>query len=136
MRKYSQVIAEFRATTPKSKDTLEIERLDMPQVHPKDYAELLTYLTSLGIKMEKGEIKAKKLSATQSDFNLGKILSIMGILKKIDKANPLIVSSDNYIVDGHHRWLAARNGGQNISIIKADVKIRVLLRAIKNTVTM
>ena len=81
--------------------------------------------------MEKGEIKAKKLSATQSDFNLGKILSIMGILKKIDKANPLIVSSDNYIVDGHHRWLAARNGGQNISIIKADVKIRVLLRAIK-----
>jgi len=131
MRKYSQVLLELRTTTPKPKDTLGISRVDMPQVRSADYDELIEYLKNLGIKMERKEVKAKRLRATQSDFNKDKIVKAMGRIKTIGQAKPLLVSSDNYIVDGHHRWLAARNGGASIPIMQSDVKIKILLRAIK-----
>lgn len=59
-------------------------------------------------------IPAASLKATQNELNGGKI---SGMVQSIVSANfnknaakalydPLVVSEDNYIVDGHHRWAA------------------------------
>ena len=40
---------------------------------------------------------------------------------------PLLASSDSYIVDGHHRWLAALNSGHKVSILRANADGNKLL---------
>lgn len=55
---------------------------------------------------------------TQSEFNNDKVQSIIKN-KSFDK--PILVSSDDYIVDGHHRWKAACDSDINISVKKIDM---------------
>ena len=40
---------------------------------------------------------------------------------------PLLASSDDYIIDGHHRWLAALNSGDPVRILRANVDGNELL---------
>ena len=49
----------------------------------------------------------------------------------LSAAKPIIVSSDNYVIDGHHRWLAAVNVGGDIDIMQANVRVGDLLSAIR-----
>ena len=73
-------------------------------------------------------VKATKLKATQSDFNVDKIVDKISSIKTLGKAKPLIVSSDSYIIDGHHRWLAAKNVGGSIDVMQSNVKVKELLK--------
>lgn len=61
-----------------------------------------------GVSVEDTSEKAAMLRATQNELNGAKVAGIVGAMRggvKIEGA-PLFVSSDNYIVDGHHRWAA------------------------------
>ena len=108
--------------------TLGISRDKMPQVKSKDYDELIKHLNKNGVRVTKKSVKASTLKATQKDFNVDKIVGAISKIKTIGTAKPLIVSSDNYIIDGHHRWLAAKNVGDSISIMQSNVKVKELLK--------
>lgn len=128
MKKFKSYIAEFKVERPDPKDTLGIKRDRMPQVRSKDYDELIVHLKKNGVSVQKKSVKATKLKATQSDFNVDKIIDKISNIKTLGKAKPLIVSSDNYIIDGHHRWLAAKNVGGSIDVMQSNVKVKELLK--------
>jgi len=111
---------EFKIVTPDAKDTMGIERIKMPQVAKDDYAEYLDYLKDAGASFTKETVPAKSLKAMQKEF------SDAGILKQMQrdpsgKQKPLIASSDDYIIDGHHRWLVAVNTGQSLPIYRVNM---------------
>jgi|TARA_R110001632_G_scaffold40505_5_gene101576 uncharacterized protein (DUF1015 family) len=128
MKKFRTYIAELKVERPNAKDTLGIKRDKMPQVRSKDYDELIVHLKKNGVRVQKKSVKATKLKATQSDFNVDKIVDKISNIKTLGKAKPLIVSSDNYIIDGHHRWLAAKNVGGSIDVMQSNVKVKELLK--------
>lgn len=55
---------------------------------------------------------------TQSEYNEDKVENIIKSRKTL---SPILVSSDDYIVDGHHRWKAAVDSGKNIDIKKISL---------------
>jgi hypothetical protein len=82
----------------------------MPQFATKD--EVKSFIRFVRkvyhIKSQKGTRKANQLRPSQGEISRKRIKDLINdnILKKINV--PLIVSKDNYIVDGHHRWAAYR----------------------------
>ena len=131
MLSFSEFLKEYSVFMPKQKDTLGIERKDMPQVKSSDYDELIDFLKSNKINMVKKTVKANTLKAIQKDFNKDKIVAAVAKYDTLSKAKPLIVSADNYIIDGHHRWLGAHNVGGEVSIMQASVKVKELLATIR-----
>ena len=138
------LVFDVRSTTreseirkPHPSQTLGIKRKHMPQVHRDHYPELIDYLADHGNRFTHGEVHAHELKATQGEFSDkgvrkmmktgGRPSDSMGKDKK-----PLIVSSDNYIIDGHHRWLAAWNQDDVVPIMKSSLPIKQLFQLIKD----
>lgn len=119
---------------PHPDDTLGVKRHEMPQVHAKHYSELFDYLKGHGAKIIRKDVPATTLKAVQSEF------SDEGVEKMIRKGGvtgdgtkkPLIVSADNYIIDGHHRWLASYNLGENVPILQISLSVTALLQLVRD----
>lgn len=131
MIRFTEYLNEFKVWEPKASQTKGIKRGNMPQVKSADYDELLAFLKKKGIRLSLKTVKANTLKATQSNFNKDKIVGAAANYATLHKAKPIIVSSDNYIIDGHHRWLGAYNVGGDIKIYKANVKVDDLLQAVR-----
>lgn len=70
--------------------------------------EFVKLLESQGVTVKPGKVDASKLKATQSQLKGGQVGGMMAASTikggKLDLSKPIFVSSDNYILDGHHRW--------------------------------
>ena len=103
----------------------------MPQIHKNDYNEFIDYLKDNGVEFTKQTMPAKQLKATQGEF------SDKGVMKQIDKQmrgeprKPVIASQDNFIIDGHHRWLVAWNTGDSVDVFKVNIDANKLLKLVK-----
>ena len=124
-------ISDVTAVRPTEDSTLGVERKKMPQVKADKYPELFQYLKTKGGDLKKGSIDAKKLLPTQKDFDAEKVKGMMANGIDHDQ-KPLLVSDDNYIIDGHHRWLAAVNLDEDIPIVKIGFPVKELLDLVRN----
>ena len=122
-------LAEFKIVKPDTKDTMGIKRNQMPQVATKDYPEFLDYLKDNGATFTKDIVPADSLKAIQGEFSDQGVEKALR-LSKIEK--PIIASNDNYIIDGHHRWLAALNTGVEVNIFRVDIPGKQLLQLVKD----
>jgi putative sterol carrier protein len=80
-------------------------RKDMPQVNTQKLSTAIDMVKSK-VKVTKTVLLARKLKQSQKELIPSKV---KGVAKKYSKPmdmKPLIISKDNYIVDGHHRWAA------------------------------
>ena len=123
-------LSEFKINKPKASDTMGITRDKMPQVKQDDYQEYKTYLKDNGVTLRPEVVDAKSLKPMQKEF------SDQGVAKQLNRnkekgegmnPKPLLASSDGYIIDGHHRWLAAVNSGFKVNILRANVDAQELL---------
>lgn len=120
---------EFKIEKPKPEDTMGITRDKMPQVKSTDYDAYKSYLKKNGVTLRPQVVHAKDLKPVQSEF------SDQGVERQLNKnrendgqnPKPLLASSDDWIIDGHHRWLAALNSNRNVSILRANVDVHELL---------
>ena len=125
-------VQELKIEKPKSVDTKGMKRVEMPQIHKDDYNEFIDYLKDNGAEFTKQTIPAKQLKATQGEF------SDAGVMKQVDKQmrgeprKPVIASKDNFIIDGHHRWLVAWNTGDTLEVFKVNIDADELLKLVKN----
>jgi hypothetical protein len=128
--KESVELDELKIDMPKKGAGLGITRDKMPQVDEKDYPEYFAYLKEKGITLKKGKEDPNNLKPIQKEFaKIGVEKSLDKMLAQKDKAKFIIVSKDDYIVDGHHRWLAAKNGRQQLNVMRANVNMKELLKA-------
>lgn len=70
--------------------------------------EFIASLTQKGVRVTDEKVDANKLKATQSELKGGQIGGMMAASTikggKLDLSKPIFVSSDGFILDGHHRW--------------------------------
>ena len=81
-------------------------RKDMPQVNTQKLSKALSMAKSK-VKVTKGMSIAGSLKPSQKELIKSKVIGISKKYNKPTDMKPLIISKDNYIVDGHHRWGAA-----------------------------
>lgn len=97
----------------------------------------LKYLESQGIvNLEPKRVRSDKLKATQSNMRGEQVGGMMNSEKDFS-AEPIFVSRDGYVVDGHHRWAATvgkdlENGilgdEHQMNVIVLDAPISQILR--------
>lgn len=107
-------------------ENLSISRTHMPQINQDQRDIFLKSLEDEGISHQFVRIAPIHLKATQGEFNLDKVRSI---IEKKPPLNPVIISKDNFILDGHHRWLADYNQDKHepTPLIKINLPILDLL---------
>jgi len=100
------------AKIPNINKSLGKMRHGMPQLGKFEAFQADLKKNNIGTAKE--SIEPKKLIPTQKNFNQEKVDRL-----KDDgwDSKPIIVSKDNYVVDGHHRWLAAHQKGQKIKCL-------------------
>lgn len=91
-----------------------IERSLMPQVPSDRKGEFLSAVKQQGLTVERKQVSPRTLKPIQSEINGKASAEIMsreatrgGDAFKAGDKLAIIVSSDGYIMDGHHRWAAA-----------------------------
>jgi len=112
-----------------SRDNLGIARKDMPQVPSNRKTEFLGILESRGVTVEREEVLASTLKPIQAEISgrtAGQIMrrietSTDKFLNDFDKG-AIVVSSDGYVIDGHHRWAAY----VGLEFARSPLKIRIL----------
>ena len=77
----------------------------MPQVNTQKLGKAIDMVKSK-VKVTKTRVLATKLKESQVELIPKKVKGIAAKYDKPTDMKPLIVSKDNYIVDGHHRWAA------------------------------
>jgi len=105
---------------------------------PKDDRPVMTHLLDdlkkEGVKVEKKAIPVGQLKATQKEIKAGKTFGMAHHYYKgeFDPAEEveIIVSSDNHILDGHHRWasLLVADPSRKMKVIQVDMPMKEFLR--------
>lgn len=95
---------------PNCHECFMVPREQMPQL---DKEGVKTFLADNNVPNEVVEVPTSSLKPTQGEFNLEKIESMNNVGMSI----PILVSKDNYVLDGHHRWLANHYKGNKIQKI-------------------
>tara|TARA_B100000900_G_scaffold106039_1_gene88100 strand:+ start:720 stop:1715 length:996 start_codon:yes stop_codon:yes gene_type:complete len=122
---------ELKIVEPDTKDTKGIKRAEMPQVATKDYPEFIEYLKDNGADFTKQVMPANQLRATQGEFSKDGVEKQLNKMQKGKPKKPVIASQDNYIIDGHHRWLVAMNTRDSVEVFKIDIDADELLDLVR-----
>ena len=94
-------------------DGLGIARADMPIIPNNRLPEYVANVKERGIRVTEGKIDPRRLSPIQKEVSATKAAQLVqsmeasGGVKKGLKGHRIVISSDNFVVDGHHRWAAA-----------------------------
>ncbi len=107
-------------TYPASLDHgLGLSREDLPQL---DYDQLMKDCSARGIVVEHVSWRPSDLTPTQGEFKEDKVHSIMQTPEASNK--PIVTTRDRFVLDGHHRWLAAYNlGNQPIPCSQMNLNV-------------
>lgn len=121
---------EFKERTIISFSAFLLSRSQMPQVK---WNTLKLLLDKASIEHEKYLSKATSFKPTQYEFDQTKVDSIKANWQSNNKKAYIIVSSDGYILDGHHRYFAALQLRTAINIIQIDLTINKLLKFVQDS---
>lgn len=118
--------AKWTAFAPES-GTLGVPRAQMPQIRAEHRGALVNYLNARGIGHDSEQVPADTLKPTQAEFAPAKVQKAAS--GGTDRS--ILVSQDGHVLDGHHQWMAARNAGLPVNIIRLQAPIQDLLQAAK-----
>lgn len=96
---------------PNFHKTFMIPRAEMPQIESKHIGD---FLLQNNVPNVIQYADTNTLYPTQSQFNPEKITN----MSESAKMKPILVSADNYVLDGHHRWLANHYSKRKQAVIK------------------
>jgi hypothetical protein len=116
---------------------LGVSRSQMPQLEGSVVSNFLRAYQSHGVDVRRGKILVGKLKATQKEIQAAKAMRMANEFVEgrfPDITSSVIVSKDNYILDGHHRWAALLivDPKKTINVFKVDVPINQLLADARN----
>jgi len=113
---------------PPETGTLGIPRADMPQIKGDARPALIAFLKARGIEYATEDVQADSLRPTQAEFSIKKAVNWGEVREGVDRS--VLASSDGFVLDGHHQWIAALAVGENVKAIHFDAPIDKLLAAV------
>lgn len=112
---------------PPDTGTIGIPRAEMPQVKGEHRGALIQFLQGKGIEHKTVERQAADLKPTQAEFSSKKAERWKEVREGVDRS--VLASSDGYVLDGHHQWVAALAMNEPVKVIEFDAPIRDLMAA-------
>ncbi len=110
------------------------KRKDMPVISSRDIDSLEKSLKSDGVSVTRTKIPIDKLKPVQKQIYFDKAITILekGTMKETTsflQTKIFVVSNDNHIIDGHHRYLAGMliDPKLKVSVLKIDLPTTKLL---------
>ncbi|RTL37174.1 MAG: hypothetical protein EKK53_21630 [Burkholderiales bacterium] len=117
--------ADWQQFAPET-GTLGVPRAEMPQIKAEHRGALVNFLTARGITHEQAEVPAGELKPTQAEFSISKTEKAKAFE---GGERSILVSSDGYILDGHHQALAKADAGEPVKVIRLNAPMSELLPA-------
>ena len=105
--------------------SLSLPRDQVPQIAAGHRGALVSFLKARGVSAQTEEVPAETLKPTQGEFSPQKVRDAIDF-DGGDRS--ILVSNDDYILDGTHQWLKARMHQTSVKIIRLDAPIGTLLR--------
>lgn len=100
-------------------------RADMPRL--SDLAVFIQDLAKNGTGTDARMIDPKSLKPGQQDFNMDKVREFQKTTNPTLDL-PIVISRDNYVIDGHHRWIAAVQNNVPILVHNVDMDFYDLIK--------
>lgn len=105
-----------------------IKRADMPVIPKRAQPDFVAELNAEGIKTTEETVAADTLKPTQGEYNLDNIEHLRSeIVAGKDNGSRLVVSRDNFVTDGHHRWVVKAQHKLPVDVLRVDLPIDQLL---------
>lgn len=104
--------------------SLGVPRADMPQIRADHRGAMVNFMNARGVTHEEQTVPARSLRPTQAEFSperVGRAAAREGTERSI------LVSGDGYVLDGHHQWLAQREAGGDVKVIRLNAPMADLL---------
>jgi GNAT superfamily N-acetyltransferase len=117
-------------------DQIGIPRVEMPVIRAGATKDFIKYLKKQGYGIEKGNERAANLRATQNEISGVKVAAAVQKIKDRGFYKRLVISKDDYILDGHHTWAAqlaidakagTLKGDKSVKIARVDISITKLI---------
>ncbi|MEL4360966.1 LPD38 domain-containing protein [Shewanella algae] len=118
-----QLDKEWVAFKPET-GTLNIPRAKMPQIKAEHRGAMVNFMNARGVEHVSEEVPADSLKPTQAEFSPAKVKKALGY-DGGDRS--ILISSDNYVLDGHHQWLTKQEKGEPIKVIRLKAPIGELV---------
>ena len=83
---------------------LGLSRSEMPQVPGDNTDAFVERLKADGITLTREDVPARSLKPIQREINAAKVGGMLKAYRGGREMRPILVSKDNYVLDGHHRW--------------------------------
>ena len=113
-------------------DSLNIPRSEMPQIKSTDMDDFREWLRSQGVESVEEPVPVVELNAIQSEINIDKVHGMLQAktVEELAYSKPVLVTSDDYLIDGHHRWFAltVESDENEISTIRVQLPVQELLK--------
>jgi hypothetical protein len=106
--------------------SLGLSRDEMPQVLTADVKDFIGWLKKKNISVERVVKNAKDLSPSQHQLDADKVRNMVN--KDDDGGPPILTSSDDYVVDGHHRYMSRALGDKTIECYRINMPARELIK--------
>jgi len=119
-RVYSQ-IRRFHGLNENIDIGLPFARSEMPQIGAAK--SFIKYLKDNDVKSAPMKVDPDKLKSSQMEFDNDKVQG----LRDNPSSNPIIVSNDNHVIDGHHRWIADKLEGRPCNAYVCDLPVLDLM---------
>ena len=131
-----ELAKKYKEDTPgelEEKVQLMFKRNEMPQIPKENYQEFLSFARKNGVKVTHKIVDTNKLRSLQADFSPKIVKNIVTDIKadNYDDSRPILISSDNYVIDGNHRWLAHKELRKSMKATVFDIKAEDLLNLAK-----
>ena len=104
--------------------TAGVPRAEMPQIKAEHRGAMTNFMNARGVTHVAEEVPADSLRPTQAEFSPEKVRKAAGF-KGGERS--ILVSADNYVLDGHHQWLAKRDNGEPVKVIRLNAPIADLI---------
>jgi len=133
-----EVIKEFKADDSDVIDLdygLQLSRAELPQIKSTDVPEFMQWLgEEHGVVTEEDTINPSVLTPIQKEINLEKVAGMVANkgLEALATSKPVMVSGDDYLIDGHHRWYALLDAEYpSIDVVRVGMTAKELIPLMK-----
>jgi len=103
---------------------MRLPRAQMPQFTRTSVKHLDSLMRNAGHKMRRTRVSPRDLRPSQNEISISIANGILNKWKKNKHWEPLLISSDFSILDGHHRWLAMLTA-MDLQLLPATFKAKV-----------
>ncbi len=114
-----------------------LSRMELPQIKSTDVPEFINWLDEKDIDSVRTSMEVGELTPIQKEINLEKTDSMAAKHEAgeidLSTGKPVMVSNDEHLVDGHHRWYALRelDANNRLDVVMIDTSILDLISLMK-----